>query len=103
LQFLKGGWIVGRKFEENGCVFNVTLELTGFVYRCLQATPLLEELLGAFLVVPEVRIANLGFRLLKLGRFSLRVKETSAAPPREPPDLRTFVVVLRSSLVLVSP
>jgi hypothetical protein len=62
---------------------------------------LLEDLLSAVLIVPEIWFANLCFRLLKLGRFSLRVKETSAAPPREPPGLGTFVAVLRSSSVLV--
>jgi hypothetical protein len=88
--------IFGREFQEDGCVFNVALELTGFVYCCLQAASLLEDLLGAVLIVPEIWFTNLCFRLLKLGRFSFGVKETSAAPPREPPGLRTFVSVPQS-------
>jgi len=35
LQFPQGCLIVGRKFKEDGCVFNIALELTGFVYCCL--------------------------------------------------------------------
>lgn len=89
LQFLKGSLIFGREFQEDGGIFDVTLELIGFVDRCLQPAALLEKPLGAVLIVPEIRFAYLCFRFLKLGRFSLRVKETSAAPPREPPGLRT--------------
>jgi hypothetical protein len=96
LQFLQGGLIFGREFKEDGGVFYVASELIGFVYGSLQAAALLEDFLSVFLIVPEVGSADLRFRLLKLGRFPLRVKETSAAPPREPPGLRTSVSVLRS-------
>jgi len=72
------------------------LELFGFIDCCLQAASLLEELLGPILIAPEFGFANLFFGLLKVGRFPLRVKETSAAPPREPRGLRTSVSVPQS-------
>jgi len=56
--------------------------------------------LGALLVAPEIRFCGFFFYLGKLGAFGFRVKETSAAPPREPPGRRIFVAVLRSSIVL---
>jgi hypothetical protein len=67
------------------------LEFFGFVDSGLEAAALLEDLLGAFLVVPEIRFSDLGFGLLKLRSFSLRVKETSAAPPREPPGFDRLI------------
>jgi hypothetical protein len=65
--------------------------LLGLVDCGLEAAALFEDFLRAILVVPEIRFANLSFGLLKLRSFSLRVKETSAAPPREPPDFRTLL------------
>jgi hypothetical protein len=72
------------------------LELFRFVDCCLQAASLLQDLLSSILIVPEIGFANLFFGFLKVGRFPLRVKETSAAPPREPRGLRTSVAVPRS-------
>jgi len=42
------------------------LELFGFVDCGLQAASLLEDLLSAILIVPEVGFADLFFRLLKV-------------------------------------
>jgi hypothetical protein len=74
------------------------LEFFSFVDRGLEAAALLEDLLCAFLVVPEIRFSDLSFGLLKLRGFSLRVKETSAAPPREPPGFRTLFLIRQSFL-----
>jgi hypothetical protein len=70
----------------------------GLVDCGLEAAALLEDLLCAVLVVPEIRFANLSFGLLKLRSFSFRVKETSAAPPREPPGFRTLFLIRQSLL-----
>jgi len=53
--------VVGCKFQQDGRIFDVALELTGFVYCCLQSATLLEDFLGVVLVVPEIRFANLFF------------------------------------------
>jgi hypothetical protein len=62
LQFVKGGFILGREFQEHRGVFNVALKLFRFVDSSLKAASLLEDLLGAVLVVPEIGVANLCFR-----------------------------------------
>ena len=61
LQFLQGSWIIGREFQEDDRVFNIALELVGFVDCRLQAASLFEDLLGPVLVVPEIRFTNLCF------------------------------------------
>jgi hypothetical protein len=61
LQFVKGGFVLGREFQEYGGVFNVALELIGFVDCRLEAASLLEDFLGAVLVVPEIGVTNFGF------------------------------------------
>ena len=57
------------------------------VQDLLHVPAALQDLLRFSLIVPEIGFANLFFGLLKVGRFPLRVKETSAAPPREPRGL----------------
>jgi hypothetical protein len=56
--------------------------------------------LRALLIVPEVGFSGFFFYLGEFSSFGIRVKETSAAPPREPPGLGTFVEVLRSLSIL---
>jgi hypothetical protein len=53
--------IFGRELQEDNGVFNIALELIGFVDCRLQAASLFEDLLGPLLVVPEIRFTNLCF------------------------------------------
>jgi hypothetical protein len=41
LKFTKGRFVLGGEFQKNGGVFNIALELFGFLDCCLQAASLL--------------------------------------------------------------
>jgi hypothetical protein len=70
--------------------------LAGFLDGCVEAAALTQDFLSALLIVPEVGLRAFFFYSTELCAFVIRVKETSAAPPREPPGLRTSVSVLQS-------
>jgi hypothetical protein len=102
-QFAQRGFVFRGEFDKNAGVFDVTAKSVGLFCGGFDTASTAEDFLRALLVVPEVRFGGFFFYFGEFSAFGIGVKETSAAPPCEPPGRRIFVAVLRSLSILVEP
>jgi len=58
-------------------------------HQLLQQGPLLQNFLGMLVIIPEVRLGNLGFQLCNPLTLAVDVKDTSSAQQAFPGDFST--------------